>query len=105
VGIALEWAHRSWYAGGMAFIRVIEPLEAGDELRAAYEEMRARPMPDVYRAPHGGPAGIIRAHSLDPQLLRITFGASASYRMHGALTWAETELIAASASRSNGCYY
>lgn len=89
----------------MAYIRVIEPHEAGDDLRAVYEEMRARPMPDVYRAPHGGPAGIIRAHSLDPQLMRVTFAASGSYRMHGALTWAEQELIAATASRSNGCHY
>jgi hypothetical protein len=89
----------------MAFIRVIEPHEAGPDLRAVYQEMSARPIPDVYRAPHGGPAGIIRAHSLDAELMRVTFGASGAYRAHGALTWAEQELIAAAASRSNGCYY
>ena len=89
----------------MAFIRIIEAHEAGDDLRAVYEGMKARPMPDVYRAPHGGPAGIIRAHSLDPKLMGITFAASGASRLHGALTWAEQELIAASASQSNGCFY
>lgn len=62
-------------------------------------------MPDVYRAPHGGPAGIIRAHSVDPELMQVTFRASGSYRAHGALTWAEQELIAAAASQRNGCFY
>lgn len=95
----------SWYAQCMAFIRVIELREAGPELLAVYQQMSSRPIPDAYRAPHGGPAGIIRAHSLDPELMRITFAASGSYRAHGALSWAEQELIAASASRSNGCYY
>lgn len=89
----------------MAFIRIIELQEAGEDLRAIYQEMGTRPMPDVYRAPHGGPAGIIRAHSLDPELMRVTFGASGAYRMQGALTWAEQELIAAAASKSNGCFY
>jgi hypothetical protein len=89
----------------MAFIRVIDPREAGEELLAVYQAMSTRPIPDVYRAPHGGPAGIIRAHSLDPELMQVTFGASSAYRMLGALTWAETELIAAAASRSNGCFY
>lgn len=90
---------------GMAFIRIIELDEAGDELRAAYEGMKNRPMPDVYRAPHGGPAGIIRAHSLDPHLMKVTFAASGISRVHGALTWAEQELIAATASQRNGCFY
>jgi len=89
----------------MAFIRVIDLHEADDALRAVYQNMASRPMPDVYRAPHGGPAGIIRAHSLDPELMQITFGASASYRTIGALSWADQELIAAAASRSNGCFY
>lgn len=89
----------------MAFIRVIDHHEADGALRVAYENMAARPMPDVYRAPHGGPAGIIRAHSLDPELMGITFGASGAYRTIGALSWPDQELIAAAASRSNGCFY
>ena len=89
----------------MAFIRVIELHEARPDLRAVYQAMSARPIPDVYRAPHGGPAGIIRAHSLDAELMQVTFGASSAYRAHGALSWPEQELIAASASKSNGCFY
>ena len=89
----------------MAFIRVIEAHEAGPDLRAVYHEMTNRPLPAVYRAPHGGPAGIMRAHSLDAELMRVTFGASGAYRAHGALSWPDQELIAASASHSNGCYY
>lgn len=89
----------------MAYIRIIEPHEAGDDLRMVYRAMSARPLPDAYRAPHGGPPGIIRAHSLDAELMRITFEASSSYRTHKALTWAEQELVAAAASQSNGCFY
>lgn len=89
----------------MAFIRIVEPQEAGEDLRAVYQEMAARPMPDVYRAPHGGPPGIIRAHSLDPELIRVTLSACGAYQMPQALTWAEQELIAAAASQSNGCFY
>ena len=89
----------------MAFIRIIEPAEAGEQLRAVYQAMSARPMPDVYRAPHGGPPGIIRAHSLDPELMQVTFRASGSYRVLEALSWAEQELIAAAASQRNGCFY
>ncbi len=89
----------------MAFIRLIEPHEAGPDLRAVYQQMSDRTMPDVYRAPHGGPGGIVRAHSLDAELTQVTFGACGAYYAHGALTWAEQELIAASASQSNGCFY
>jgi hypothetical protein len=89
----------------MAFLRVIELHEAGPDLRAAYQQMTTRPLPAVYRAAHGGPAGIMRAHSLDSELLRTTFASTAAYRTHGALSWAEQELIAATASRSNGCFY
>jgi hypothetical protein len=89
----------------MAHIRIVELHEAGDDLIAAYAAMTSRPMPDVYRPAHGGPAGIIRAHSLDPELLAISFAAGATPRMIGALSWAEQELIAAAASRSNGCFY
>jgi len=89
----------------VAFIRIIELPEAGAELRATYEAMVSRPMPHVYRTPHGGPAGIIRAHSLDPELMRVTFIASGAFRMLGALSWAEQELIAAAASQTNGCFY
>jgi len=88
----------------MAFIRVVEPRDADEKLLAIYQAMNTRPMPAVYRAPHGGPAGIVRAHSADPELLVTTFSATGA-RMVGTLSWAEMELISAAASQTNGCFY
>jgi alkylhydroperoxidase family enzyme len=89
----------------MAHIRIIEAHEAEGELREVYEAVKTRPMPAVYRAPHGGPAGIHRAHSLDPQLMKITFAATGTMHAGEGLSWAERELIAATASRTNQCFY
>ncbi|MDI1483791.1 carboxymuconolactone decarboxylase family protein [Polyangium sp. y55x31] len=89
----------------MPHIRIVEAHEADAPLRAVYEAMMSRPIPAAYRTPHGGPAGIIRAHSLDPDLLRITFTATGTFHRGDGLTWAERELIAASASRTNQCFY
>lgn len=89
----------------MAHIRIIEAHEADGELREVYEALMTRPLPAVYRAPHGGPAGIHRAHSLDAQLIKVTFGATSSLHVGDGLAWAERELLAASASRANQCFY
>ncbi len=89
----------------MAHIRIIEAHEADGELREVYEAAKTRPLPAVYRPPHGGPAGIYRAHSLDPQLMKVTFAVAATMHVGEGLTWAERELIAASASRTNQCFY
>ena len=48
--------------------------DARGELREVYDRMLARPLPQVYRPAHGGPAGIIQAHSLDPALIPLVFG-------------------------------
>lgn len=89
----------------MAHLRIIEAHEADGELRGIYEALRTRPLPSVYRTPHGGPAGIHRAHSLDAQLLQITFAATTTMHVGEGLSWAERELIAASVSRTNQCFY
>jgi hypothetical protein len=89
----------------MAHIRIIEAHEADGELHEVYEAMKKRPLPPVYRPPHGGPAGIHRAHSLDPQLMKITFAATGTFHVGDGISWAERELIAASASRTNQCFY
>jgi alkylhydroperoxidase family enzyme len=89
----------------MAHLRIIEAHEADGELRETYEAMKARPLPAVYRPPHGGPAGIHRAHSLDPQLMRVAFAAAGTMHVGEGLSWAERELLAASASRTNQCLY
>ncbi|HTE55807.1 MAG TPA: hypothetical protein VK698_33360 [Kofleriaceae bacterium] len=89
----------------MPHIRVIDSDEATGELAEAYRAMAERPMPSVYRPPHGGAPGIIRAHSLDPVLLRTTFAMSASLSTDATLSWPARELINAVTSRVNQCLY
>ena len=89
----------------MAYIQLIDIPDARGELLAAYQAMAARPMPAPYRTPHGGPAGIIRAHSLEPRLLEVVFGTSGTTHAGEELTWADRELLAAVASRVNQCLY
>lgn len=74
-------------------------------LRALYERMLERPINPAYRTSHGGVAGIIAAHSLDPELIPKVFGASGTVNGIGPLTWPERELIDATTSRLNQCFY
>lgn len=89
----------------MAYIQLIDIPDAQGDLLKAYQAMAARPMPPTYRPPHGGAAGIIRAHSLDPRLLEVVFGTSGSLHLGQELQWADRELIATVASRVNQCVY
>ena len=57
----------------MTHLRLITPAEATGPLAAVYQSMSARPMPPTYRPAHGGPAGIIQAHSLDVELMQRVF--------------------------------
>ncbi len=93
------------YAGQMAWIRTIPAHEAKGELAAVYQAMASRPIPPVYKAPHGGAPGIILAHSLDPQLMKITFTISGSLHKPEHLTWAQRELVNAVTSSVNQCFY
>jgi hypothetical protein len=88
----------------MAWLTTISSAEATGALADAYAAMDSRPMPPVYRTPHGDAAGIIRAHSLDPELLRRTFGVSGVLATT-ALPWADRELLASATSRTNQCFY
>jgi hypothetical protein len=74
-------------------------------LRETYDRMLERPMPPAYRTPHGGPAGIIQAHSLDPLLMPLVFGTSSTLNGAGPLRWPERELVNATASRLDQCFY
>ncbi len=74
-------------------------------LRETYDRMLERPMPPVYRPAHGGAAGIIQAHSLDPLLIPKVFGCSATLNGAGPLAWADRELVNALTSRLNQCLY
>jgi len=74
-------------------------------LRETYDRMLQRPLPPIYRPQHGGPAGIIQAHSLDPELIPKVFGTSTTLNGAGPLGWADRELINAITSRLNQCFY
>ena len=75
------------------------------QLRDTYDKMRERPMPPVYRPSHGGAPGIITAHSLDPALIPRVFATSSSLNGAGPLAWSERELVNATTSRLNQCFY
>ena len=79
----------------MPHLHIIEPSEAMGELAEIYNRMRGRPMPPVYRPAHGGIAGIVRAHSLDPGLMPKAFGFSGGVNQAGPLAWPHRELVAA----------
>jgi alkylhydroperoxidase family enzyme len=88
----------------MAWLEIIPGRDAVGELAQTYAAMAARPVPDAYRPPHGDAPGIIRAHSLDPKLMRLTFAISGA--LHATtLNWAERELISSVTSRTNQCFY
>ena len=88
----------------MAWLRTISRAQATGALTEAYAAMDNRPMPPVYRPLHDDAAGIIRAHSLDPELLRRTFGVSGALAAT-RLPWPDRELLASTTSRTNQCFY
>jgi hypothetical protein len=75
------------------------------QLRDTYDKMRERPLPPVYRPAHGGAPGIITAHSLDPALIPRVFATSSTLNGAGPLSWPERELVNATTSRLNQCFY
>jgi alkylhydroperoxidase family enzyme len=88
----------------MAWLDIIPQAQATGALAEAYAAMDNRPMPPVYRPQHGDAAGIIRAHSLDAELLRRTFSVSGALATTG-LPWPDRELLASTTSRTNQCFY
>lgn len=88
----------------MAWLATVSRSDADASLAAAYAAMDDRPMPPVYRPPHGDAPGIIRAHSLDPELLRRTFAVSGALA-RSPLPWPDRELLASVTSRTNQCFY
>lgn len=88
----------------MAYLQMIGRHEADGDLLEAYQAMAARPMPRAYVPDHGDAPGIIRAHSLDPELLRRTFAVSGALS-NDALPWRSRELVNSVTSRENECFY
>ncbi|HEU5106938.1 MAG TPA: hypothetical protein VFT95_00025 [Micromonosporaceae bacterium] len=88
----------------MAWLTTIPRVEAVGDLADTYAAMAARPIPQAYRPPHGDAPGIIRAHSLDAELMRRTFAVSGSLH-RSPLDWADRETISSVTSRTNECFY
>jgi len=88
----------------MAWLGTISRGAATGALAETYAAMAARPIPDVYRPPHDDAPGIIRAHSLDAELMRRTFAMSGTLH-RSTLDWADRELISSVTSRTNQCFY
>ena len=88
----------------MAWLETVPRARATGVLAEAYAAMDNRPMPPVYIPPHGDAAGIIRAHSLDAELLRRTFSVSGALAAT-SLPWPDRELLASTTSRTNQCFY
>jgi hypothetical protein len=92
------------YIAGMAWLTTISRTEAVGDLADTYAAMAARPLPEAYRPPHGDAPGIIRAHSLDVELMRRTFRVSGALRQ-SPLDWADWETVSSVTSRTNQCFY
>ncbi len=86
-------------------LAIIGYEQSRGELRGIYDKMRERPLPPVYRPSHGGAPGIITAHSLDPALIARVFSTSSTLNGTGPLSWPERELVNATTSRLNQCFY
>lgn len=89
----------------MAFLPLTGYHESTGVLRNIYEQMMQRPLPPVYTPAHGDAPGIIRAHSLDPELLRRVFRFSGTFAVDPSITWPQRELVNAVTSRLNQCFY
>lgn len=86
-------------------LAITDYAASSGQLREVYDKVRERPLPAVYRPAHGGVPGIITAHSLDPQLIGRVFGTASTLNGTGPLSWPERELVNATTSRLNQCFY
>jgi hypothetical protein len=88
----------------VTWLGTVPQAQATGDLAEAYALIDNRPMPPVYRPGHGDAAGIIRAHSLDAELLRRTFSISGALAT-SSLAWPDREVLASVTSRTNQCFY
>jgi len=88
----------------MAYVRMIGKQEADGDLLEAYKAMAARPIPSAYQPGHGDAPGIVRTHSLDPELMRRAFALTGALH-NDALPWRTRELVNSVTARENECFY
>jgi hypothetical protein len=96
----------------MTWIKSVGPAEAGDELRAIYEQLRAMYPPEygvpveALTRPDGTQDSIVAAHSLIPEAMRhMMAGLAVVMQPHLPLTRRQQEMIASVVSARNGCFY
>lgn len=89
----------------MASLQMIDPAHATGPLAEAFDRMRSRKMNPAYQTLHGGLPGIVRAHSLDAQLMGKVFALSGLVNGAGPMSWPHRELVAATTSVLNQCFY
>jgi hypothetical protein len=90
------------------WIEMIGIAEAEGRLREVYEQMRARnsSRPAVYNTPNGDAPNIVKAHSLDPEGLRLAFGMSSAIHWGPhSLPWVKREMMNTVTSGANNCFY
>jgi hypothetical protein len=90
------------------WIRMIGIAQAEGELKALYESMGSHSgaRPTVYNSPSGDAANVVKAHSLDPEGLRLTFSCSSAIHWSPySLPWEKREMINTVTSGANNCYY
>jgi len=82
----------------MAWIRTIDPREAGGRLKSIYDDA-------VRRA--GKVFNILRVQSLRPEVLEAStrLYMELMHSRRGTLSRAQREMIATVVSRENGCHY
>ena len=82
--------------------------EAEGLLKELYSGMKSRAgaRPAVYNPPTGDAANIVKAHSLDPEGLRLAFSCStAIHWSEFSLPWEKREMINTVTSGANNCDY
>ena len=90
------------------WIQMLGKAQAEGQLKELYEAMSAHTgaRPSVYDSPSGDAANIVKAHSLDPEGLRLTFSCSSAIHWSPySLPWEKREMINTVTSGANNCYY
>jgi hypothetical protein len=88
------------------WIKMIGIDEADGPLKEFYMEMKGGWRPAVYAPPTGDAANIVKAHSLDPEGMRLAFAMSRTIQWsEKSLPWVTREMLNTVTSNANNCFY